>query len=62
MKSIRNRNLIDWRNWNKSLFGKNLINSVWLIAVLASVDVAAVRERQCAAAVSLRRRRLCNMR
>jgi len=31
------------------------------IAMLA-VDIAAVRERHCAAAVSLRRRRLCSIR
>jgi len=24
LKKFRNRNLIDWRNWNKSLFSKNL--------------------------------------
>jgi len=35
----RNRNLIDWRNWNKSLFDENLLNLLWLIAVLA-VDLA----------------------
>ena len=46
----RNRNLIDWRYWNKSLFWRKFINLVWLMAVLA-VDVAAVRERHCAAAI-----------
>jgi len=55
----RNRNLIDWRYWNKSLFWRKFINLVWLIAVSA-VDVAAcVRVCHCAAAVSLRRHCLC---
>jgi len=42
-------------------FGRKFKNLVLLIAVVA-VDVAAVRERHCAAAVSLRRRRLCSVR
>jgi len=48
---IRNRNLIDWRNWNKSLYGENLLNLFLLIALLA-VDVAALRPQYANVIVS----------
>jgi len=60
LKKFSNRNAIDWRNWKNHFLAK-IYKFGWLMAVLA-LDVAAVRERHCAAAVSQQRRRLCGVR
>jgi len=38
LKKFRNRNLTDWRNWNKSLFGENLKTLILLLTTQAATS------------------------